>query len=116
MDILWHKDQEGKETSYADLYKAFEIQHCHFNFTHASVPDLFELFTRYEQQCQRLIEEKLVYPAYDFCLKCSHTFNLLDARSAISVSERTAYILRIRTLARACAEQYINMEEHELST
>ncbi|MBU3981725.1 MAG: glycine--tRNA ligase subunit alpha, partial [Proteobacteria bacterium] len=69
------------------------------------------LFNKYEAEGNRIIKEKLVIPAYEYCLKCSHTFNLLDARGAISVTERTGYIARIRNLARACAEEYLKQRE-----
>jgi glycyl-tRNA synthetase alpha chain len=65
------------------------------------------LFDLYEAECQRVIAASLVLPAYEYCLKCSHTFNLLDARGAISVTERTGYIARVRNLARACGEAYL---------
>jgi len=72
---------------------------------------LLEFFNQYEAESERMIKEKLVLPAYEYCLKCSHTFNLLDARGAISVAERTGYIGRIRNLARACAEGYLKQRE-----
>jgi glycyl-tRNA synthetase alpha chain len=72
---------------------------------------LLELFNRYEAESQRVMAAGLVLPAYEYCLKCSHTFNLLDARGAISVTERTGYIGRIRNLARACAEGYLKQRE-----
>jgi glycyl-tRNA synthetase alpha chain len=72
---------------------------------------LFDLFGRYEAEARRTISNGLVLPAYEFCLKCSHTFNLLDARGAISVAERTGYIGRIRNLARASAEGYLKQRE-----
>ncbi|MFO7971398.1 MAG: glycine--tRNA ligase subunit alpha, partial [Desulfobacterales bacterium] len=68
-------------------------------------------FNQYEAEATRMIREELVLPAYEYCLKCSHTFNLLDARGAISVVERTGYIGRIRNLARACAEGYLKQRE-----
>jgi glycyl-tRNA synthetase alpha chain len=72
---------------------------------------LFGLFSTYEAECKRLLAAKLPLPAYDYCLKCSHAFNLLDARGAISVTERAAYIGRVRALARGCAEGYLEMRE-----
>jgi len=75
------------------------------------VPMLLTLFNNYEAESQRIIARGLVLPAYEYCLKCSHTFNLLDARGAISVTERTGYIGRIRNLARTCAEAYLNQRE-----
>jgi glycyl-tRNA synthetase alpha chain len=72
---------------------------------------LLEFFNMYEAEADRMIKEKLVLPAYEYCLKCSHTFNLLDARGAISVMERTSYIGRIRKLVRACAEGYLEQRK-----
>ena len=72
---------------------------------------LFKLFEMYEEESKRLIEKGLVLPSYDYCLKCSHTFNMLDARNAISVTERTGYIGRIRNLAKMCAEKYLEQRE-----
>lgn len=109
-DLVWqtHKD---KIVTYGDIYKQSEIENCHYNFTEASTEMLFQLFALYEAETQRVLAAGLAIPAYDWCLKCSHTFNLLDARGAISVSERTATILRIRKLARGCAELYIKEPE-----
>ncbi|MGM0787717.1 MAG: glycine--tRNA ligase subunit alpha, partial [Thermodesulfobacteriota bacterium] len=78
----------------------------------ADVDMLFEVFGRFEAESVRTAKEGLVLPAYEYCLKCSHVFNLLDARGAISVTERTGYIGRIRNLARKCAEIYINQREN----
>lgn len=108
MDLLWHEGPFGPVT-YGDVYKRSEIENCHFNFNASSTETLFDLFIAYEKEAQQLLEKKLPLPAYDFTLKCSHTFNLLDARGAISVSERTAYILRIRKLAQACAKTYLEI-------
>ena len=78
-----------------------------YNFEQADVKMLLALFDMYEAECQRVVATALVLPAYEYCLKCSHTFNLLDARGAISVTERTGYIARVRNLARACGEAYL---------
>jgi glycyl-tRNA synthetase alpha chain len=72
---------------------------------------LFSLFAMFEKECQALLGRKLVLPAYDYCLKCSHAFNMLDARGAISVTERTSYIGRVRNLARMCAEGFLRSRE-----
>jgi glycyl-tRNA synthetase alpha chain len=72
---------------------------------------LFRLFDMYEKEAKAMVEKGLVFPAYDYCLKTSHAFNLLDARGAISVTERMGYILRVRTLARLCAEAYLKQRE-----
>ncbi len=105
-DVIWHED-EHQVVTYGDIYKESEIDHCHYNFTDANTDRLFELFKLYEAESLDTIAAGRVAPAYDYCLKCSHVFNLLDARGAISVTERMAYILRIRKLARSCAERYL---------
>ncbi|QOR34305.1 glycine--tRNA ligase subunit alpha [Clostridium sp. 'deep sea'] len=92
--------------TYGDIYKQNEVEFSHYNFTYANTDILFKMFDLHEQEAINLVGHQLVLPAYDQALKCSHTFNLLDARGAISVTERTAYIGRIRNLARSCAEQY----------
>ena len=97
----------SKSSKYADLYFNREVEYSAYNFEHADTALLFELFGKYEGECQKLISLKLVYPAYDMLLKSSHTFNLLDARGVISVTERAAYIGRIRNLAKTCASTYI---------
>lgn len=105
-DIVWKESRTGVVT-YGDIYKKSEIEQCHYNFTHASTERLVTQFELFEAECGDLIAQHLVAPAYDQCLKCSHTFNVLDARGAISVTERMAYILRIRKLAKKCAEGYL---------
>lgn len=106
VDIVWQEHQ-GKTLTYGDIYTQSEIDNCHYNFEAASVESLLSLFEIYEKECLSILEKKLVFPAYDLCLKCSHTFNLLDARGAISVTERMTYILRIRKLAKSCAGLYL---------
>ncbi len=100
-DLRWNDD-----VTYGDVYHQNEVEQSTYNFEKADVGMLLESFNRYEGESRRIIGEGLVIPAYEYCLKCSHTFNLLDARGAISVTERTGYIARIRNLARACAEAY----------
>jgi len=97
--------------SYGDIHHQGEVEHSRYNFEEADVNMLFKLFNFYEQEATRLIEKDLTLPAYDYILKCSHTFNLLDARGAISVSERTGYISRVRNLSRFCAEKFIQQRE-----
>jgi glycyl-tRNA synthetase alpha chain len=87
------------------------VEQSTYNFEQADVAMLLKLFEQYEGESQRIIQNGLVLPAYEYCLKCSHTFNLLDARGAISVTERTGYIGRIRNLARACAEGFLKQRE-----
>lgn len=105
-DVVW-QNHNGQVVTYGDIYKASEIENSFYNFQFANVEDLFTRFNLYEKECQQILEKNLAFPAYDLCLKCSHTFNLLDARGAISVTERMAYILRIRKLAQACAKIYV---------
>ena len=108
IDSVYDLNWDGKYT-YGDVYHENEVQFSKYNFEYANVEMLFKLFSMYEEECKRLIENKLVLPAYDYCLKCSHTFNLLDARGAISVSERTSYIGRVRNLAKLCAGNYLDL-------
>jgi glycyl-tRNA synthetase alpha chain len=96
---------------YGDVHHQQEVEQSTYNFEKADVETLFSLFKQYETEATRLGDMDLVLPAYEYCLKCSHTFNLLDARGAISVTERTGYIGRIRRLARICAEAYIKQRE-----
>lgn len=97
--------------SYGDIHHQGEVEHSRYNFEEADVNMLFKLFNFYEKEATRLIEKDLTLPAYDYILKCSHTFNLLDARGAVSVSERTGYISRVRNLSRCCAEKFIQQRE-----
>jgi glycyl-tRNA synthetase alpha chain len=108
-DLQWNNN-----ITYGDVYHQQEIEQSIYNFELADVDMLLDLFNKYEAEAKRIIKEKLVIPAYEYCLKCSHTFNILDARGAISVTERTGYIARIRNLARACAEQYLAQREAKL--
>ena len=104
-DIVWTDGPNGIVT-YGDVFKQNEIEMSAYNFEHASTDILFSSFDDGEQQCQLLIEKSLPLPAYEQVLKASHYFNLLDARKAISVTERQRFILRVRTLARLVAEAY----------
>lgn len=108
-DIVWQRFDNSTVT-YSDMYKQFEVEQCHYNFSHANTDRLFKLFSFYEEECLAVVEQQLAFPAYEYCLKCSHTFNLLDARSAISVSERAQFIGRIRKLAHSCAAVYLENE------
>jgi glycyl-tRNA synthetase alpha chain len=105
-DLKWND-----EISYGDVHHQQEVEQSTYNFEMADVPVLFDLFSKYESESLKQLDAKLVLPAYELCLKCSHTFNLLDARGAISVTERTGYIGRIRNLARGCAEGYLKQRE-----
>ena len=102
-DIKWND-----AIRYRDVHHQQEVEQSTYNFEAADIKTLFDLFAMFEAESKQIIRQGLVLPAYEYCLKCSHTFNLLDARGAISVTERTGYIARIRNLARACAEQYVH--------
>jgi glycyl-tRNA synthetase alpha chain len=105
-DLVWTDGQFGKVT-YGDVFHQNEVEQSTYNFEHANVDKLFELFDFYESEANRLIELELPLPTYEMVLKASHTFNLLDARRAISVTARQQYILRVRALARAVAQSYL---------
>lgn len=109
-DLMWNDD-----TTYGEVHHRDEVEFSTYNFEKADVSMLKTLFDLFEQEGHKLVNEKLVMPAYDYCLKCSHTFNLLDARGAISVAERTAYIGRVRKLARNVARQYVENLENNRS-
>lgn len=97
--------------TYGDIFKQNEYEQSVYSFEFSDAPMLFDLFDKYEKEATRAIKAGLVYPAYDYVLKCSHTFNLLDARGAISVSERTGFIARVRNMARLCATGYLEARE-----
>ena len=97
--------------SYGDVYHQNEVEQSTYNFEHADADFLFTAFTAHEKQAQHLIGAQLALPAYEQVLKAAHSFNLLDARGAISVTERAAYIGRIRNLARAVAQSYLESRE-----
>jgi glycyl-tRNA synthetase alpha chain len=108
-DINWNKD-----ILYRDVYHRNEFEFSHYNFNIANTDLYFKLFNLYEEECNSILnnpDPKLVLPAYDFVLKCSHAFNMLDARGAISVTERVGYITRVRNLAKKCAERYVEIRE-----
>ncbi len=104
-DIVWARTPNGVVT-YGDVFHQNEVEQSAYNFEHANTDSLFRHFDEHEAACQHLLGNKLVLPAYEQVVKASHAFNLLDARSAISVTERQRYILRVRTLARAVAQAY----------
>ncbi len=108
-DVKWNKD-----ITYRDVHHRSELEFSHYNFNIADVGALFRHFDEYERECISILdyaEFKAVLPAYDYVLKCSHAFNMLDARGAISVTERVGYITRVRNLARRCAERYLEIRE-----
>ncbi|HEY0254205.1 MAG TPA: glycine--tRNA ligase subunit alpha, partial [Kofleriaceae bacterium] len=104
-DVKWDKN-----TTYGQIRHPWEVEYSTFHFEELNADNAFKLFAQYEGECQRLLARKagpLVLPAYEFCMKASHQFNSLDARGAISVTERAAYIQRVRNMAKACAVQYV---------
>jgi glycyl-tRNA synthetase alpha chain len=109
-DLVWTRGPQGVVT-YGDVYHQNEVEQSTYNFEHADVERLFAWFDTCEQQSRLLIEQGLPLPAYEQMLKASHTFNLLDARRAISVTERQRYILRVRELARSVAKTYYEARE-----
>ena len=109
-DLVWTRGPQGVVT-YGDIYRQNEIEQSTYNFELADIEGLFEWFDLCEKQCRLLIEKKLPLPAYEQVMKASHAFNLLDARHAISVTERQRFILRVRTLSRAVAECYYESRE-----
>jgi glycyl-tRNA synthetase alpha chain len=104
-DLVWAHGPAG-DVTYGDVFLQNEVEMSTFNFEHADVDFLFKSFDQYEQDAEKLIAACLPLPAYEMVMKASHTFNLLDARKAISVTERQRYILRVRTLARGVAQGY----------
>ena len=107
-DVVWtEKPTTGPAILYGDIHLATEIENSTYNFEVSNVDYLLGCYNGHEAEARRCLEKKLVIPAYDLTLKCSHTFNMLDARGAISVSERQNYIGKIRTLAAEVAKQYV---------
>ena len=105
------KIQWSDTLTYGDIYTQGEIENSTYNFEASSSELLFKLFELYQQEAEQLMEKELVLPSYDYVLKCSHTFNLLDARGVISVTERTRYIRQVRDLARKVAQLYLEQRE-----
>jgi len=109
-DLVW-TDAGGRTVTYGEVFHQNEVEQSHYNFEHADVASLFGWFDTCEAQARKLVGLDLPLPAYEQVLKASHTFNLLDARRAISVTERQRYILRVRDLARQVAESYYARRE-----
>lgn len=97
--------------TYGDVFHQPEYEHSKYSFEISDADLLFRLFDAYENEAKRALDAKLVHAAYDYVLKCSHTFNLLEARGAISVTERTGYLARVRNMARQCARAYVQSRE-----
>ncbi len=105
-DVAWNDD-----ISYGELFQQAEVEWSRYAFEEADTALLYRLFADFEAESAALLEKGLLHPAYDACLKCSHVFNLLDARGAISVTERTGFIARVRALARGCAGRFLEWRE-----
>lgn len=105
-DLVWHSTNSGQVTSYGDVFHQNEVEMSAYNFEHASVSFLSQSFNAFEEQCLQLVDQALPLPAYEMVIKASHSFNLLDARNAISVTERQHYILRVRNLSKKVAAAY----------
>ncbi len=110
LDLVWTEGPHGPVT-YGDVYHQNEVEQSKYNFDHSNVEFLFSQFNQFESEAKRLMEAKLALPAFEMVMKSSHTFNLLDARGAISVTERAAYIGRVRALARLVAQSYYDSRE-----
>lgn len=110
-DVNWNGMEGDAKVTYGDVYAQNEREFSAYNFEHANTDLLFTWFSQAESECERLLDKKLTLPAYEFCVKASHFFNLLDARGVISVQERASYIGRVRDLAKACCAAYIASEE-----
>ena len=112
VDRVYDLDFNGAGATYGDVFLQAEREFSAYNFEHADTPQLFRHFADAEAECQKLIAAGLALPAYDQCIKASHRFNLLDARGVISVTERAAYIGRVRALAKACCETWLQGRGH----
>jgi glycyl-tRNA synthetase alpha chain len=105
-DLKWNRD-----INYGDIHRLSEREFSIYNFDEADIELHLNLFEMYEREAKSLIKKGLILPAYDYCLKCSHEFNMLDARGALSVTERTTYIARVRNIAKRCATGYLKQRE-----
>jgi len=110
-DLVWAKTLDGNDVTYGDVFHQNEVEQSRYNFEFSNAELLFNNFNNYESEAKRLLEAELVLPGYEMILNAAHTFNMLDARGAISVTERATYIGRIRTLARLVAEKYYQSRE-----
>ncbi len=106
-DLVWSYLPDGTPMTYGEVFLENEREFSAYNFEVANVDMMRQKFDDFEAECHACLEAKLPLPAYDCVMKCSHSFNILDARGAISATERAAYILRVRTLAKACCESYL---------
>jgi glycyl-tRNA synthetase alpha subunit len=110
VNSVWEVDWDGRHT-YGDVLLRQEVEHCIYDFEIAGVDRLMQMYNLFEQEAKACLAAGLVIPAHDYVLRCSHTFNLLDARGAISTTERAAYIGRVRVLARLVAQAYYDSRE-----
>ena len=110
-DLVWSVGPDGRAVTYGDVYHQNEVEQSKYNFEHSNVEILFRHFGDHESEAKRLMGLNLALPAFEQVMKCSHCFNLLDAHGAISVTERAAYIGRVRALAREVAQSYYNSRE-----
>jgi glycyl-tRNA synthetase alpha chain len=110
-DLAWAHMPDGRVLRYGEMERDAEEQNCRFNFEEADTEYLFRLFDMHEREAARIADAGLCFPAFDLMCKCSHTFNLLDARGVISVTERAAYINRCRTFARRCCQAFLRVRE-----
>jgi glycyl-tRNA synthetase alpha chain len=106
-DLVWVEGPDGSTYTYGEVFKRNEYEYSRHNFEIADIDMLYRLFDTYEAECKRVLEAGAPLPAYDYVLKCSHAFNLLDARGAIAVAERVSFIGRVRAIAKACCEAYV---------
>lgn len=112
VENVYDLDFNGQGVTYGDVFKQAEVEYSHHNFSHADTDMLLQHFKDAEAECQSLLKAGLPLPAYDQCIKASHRFNLLDARGVISVTERAAYIGRVRALAKGCCEGWLAARGH----
>jgi len=105
-DLAWNE-----KITYGDVHKQSEVEQCYYNFDYSNPQMLASFFDQCEQECLNLCAQKLLWPAYDYCLKCSHLFNLLEARGAISITERTLFIAKVRNLASKVAKLYVEQRQ-----
>lgn len=114
--IAWNEQKDQKALTYGDIAMRAEEEFSRYNIELADTELLFKDFAQYEQQCAYLIDNKVPMPAYEFCIKASHIFNLLSARGVISVTERASYINRIRTMAKNCCQCWLELENGQINS
>ncbi|MCK5574872.1 MAG: glycine--tRNA ligase subunit alpha, partial [Sphingomonadales bacterium] len=110
VDNVYDLDFNGEGVTYGDVYHQNEVEQSAYNFEHANTDKLFSDFKNAQSECEVLLAAKLPLPAYEQCIRASHTFNMLDARGVISVTERQAYIGRVRDLSKGCCELWLEVE------